>query len=105
LLKKTTIVLDPISTTAILIFADLLSAVTKSLNILKKYKGLKWTTIDYMHKSLASKRYFKTGYAAAVNIGDSPHAAYFKYKGSIEIEHPNENIYACFSRCLCDREG
>ncbi len=53
-----------------------------------------------MHTSFASKRYSKIGYAAVVNIGDSPHAAYFKDQESIKIEHPNE-IFTLVSLNAC----
>lgn len=84
------ILVDPISSILTLTFADLPSAEEKSLNIPSRYKGLKWTTIAYMHRSFATKKYSKTGYASAFTKGGSPHVAFFKEKTTISAELSSE---------------
>jgi hypothetical protein len=90
--KETTIILDPGQTKVAINFADLPGADEQSLPVPNKYKGLKWTKIAYMHKSLATNKYPESGYASAFTPGGSPHIAFFKDEASIVIERPNETF-------------
>lgn len=89
---KTTMIVDPISSTITLNFADLPSAEDKSINIPMRYKGLRWTTIAYMHRSFATKKYAKTGYASAFTKDGSVHVAFFKDKATIGTALPTESF-------------
>lgn len=60
------------------------------MNIPTKYKGFKWATIAYMHRTFATKKYPKTGYGLAFTKGGSPHIAFFKEKTTISAEPPSE---------------
>jgi hypothetical protein len=90
--KETTVISDPMPTKVILTFADLPMANEKSLAIPNKYKGLKWTTVGYMHKSFVTNSYPKSGYATAFTSGGSPHIAFFKDQASIGVERPKETF-------------
>ena len=98
--------LDPLSTKMVINFADLPSAEEKLLNITSKYQGLKWTATSYMHKSFATKKYSKTGYAMAFAASDSPHIAFFKDGASMSAERSNETFtLLSLDACAAWRDG
>ncbi|CAF3081195.1 unnamed protein product [Rotaria sp. Silwood2] len=81
-------------------FADLQGATDNCYRISDKYRGLKWTGMDYIHKSYAIQNYPTSGYAASFTPGDSSYLAFFREEALVSVNIPDE-IFTFFSLTAC----
>jgi hypothetical protein len=92
MIKKQSIVLDPVLKQVSITFADLPSPGDKNRPIPDIYKGLKWSTICYGHELHLKKRHPKSGYVTCFMPGGSPHIAFFKDEATIRAEDATETF-------------
>ncbi|CAF1375471.1 unnamed protein product [Rotaria sordida] len=93
-------ILKPSITTIRITFNDLPKSVDQLKNIPKKYSGVRWSRIAYMHKSYAMLKYPKSAYATSFIPDGSSYIAYFQDNASISAENSNEQ-FTLFSVTAC----
>ncbi|CAF2897819.1 unnamed protein product [Rotaria sp. Silwood2] len=81
-------------------FADLQGATDNCYRISDKYRGLKWTGMNYIHKSYAIQNYPTSGYATCFTPGDSSYLAFFREEALVSVNIPDE-IFTFFSLTAC----